>query len=345
MLRDSVATTDVADGSPHAAYSFPTGMDHAELVRETVGDAVTGRRCPHVLGAQSQEIYTTVTVLAAGQLTRWQHTQRRLWHWAGGAGGNHLEGAVTWGHQLPDPATPRTERIELLAAREGVAAIRGRMPVLLRPTVALHLVDLLASMLNGQNLLGGMRMLRERVGRRIAAPTVTVVDDAGLSGPHGALLDDENTTTGRNVLLDAGVLRGFLHSKATAKACASEPNACAVRALPGGPVVPGVRGFALLPGPEADLRGLLGDGVEAVAVSKPAVRCAGGRRIRLEVFGWLVRDGQRTASIGRTHIEVGLFEWLRAVRRCGAPLHHSTVFRGLAAPPVLLADADVETLG
>lgn len=335
-------STEITEGGPVPVSAVRSaGMDHAGLVRQTVLDPVTGRPCPEVLGAESQETASRVTVLAAGRLTSWEHTRRRLWHWVGGTGGNHVEGAVVWGDRLPDPAVPRAERIELLATRESGRVPRGRMRVLLRPAVAMHLVDLLASMLNGQNALAGMRVLRQRVGRRIAAPIVTVVDDAGLAGPQGALLDDENTPTGRNVLVDAGVLRGFLHSRATAAACESEPNGCAVRHLPEGPVLPGARGFHLVPGAGGDLRALLGDGVEAVAVSRPAVRHGGGKRIRLDVFGWLVRDGQRTVAIGPVPVEVGLFEWLRSVVACGDLLHHSALFRGLAAPAMLLSEADI----
>ena len=218
------------------------------------------------------------------------------------------------------------------------------MPVLLRPCVAMHLVDPLASMLNGRNVLAGMRMLRDRVGRRIAAPGVMVVDDGGLDGPHGALVDDEGVPTARNVLLESGVLRGFLHSRATAAACGTVPNGCAVRSLPGGHVGPGVRGFALLPGDEQRLRERLDTGLEAVAVSRPAVRCVDGKRLRLEVFGWLVRDGQRHRPVGPVPIEVGLFGWLRSVVACGPTLHHSAVFRGLAAPALLLSECDVGRL-
>jgi predicted Zn-dependent protease len=323
----------------------PSSAQPAEQVRQTVLDPGTGRCCPEVLGAEYQQTVTSVTVLVGTELTEWQHTHRRLWHWVSGTGGNHLEGMVTWGDQWPDPAVLRAQRGALLTVRDTGGPLHGRMPVLLQPCVAMHLVDLLASMLNGRNALTGMQMLRERVGRRIAAPAVTVVDDGGPDGPYGALVDDEGVPTGRNVLVESGILRGFLHSRATAAACATPPNGCAVRSLPGGPVGPGVRGFALLPGVEQQLRERLGTGLEAVAVSRPAVRGAGGKRIRLEVFGWLVRDGQRDRPVGPVPLEVGLFGWLRSILACGPSLHHSAVFRGLAAPAVLLSEVAVGRAG
>ncbi|HEX4099651.1 MAG TPA: metallopeptidase TldD-related protein [Pseudonocardiaceae bacterium] len=339
-------TTELIEGAapPQADPLVATRARSAERVRATVLAPATGRICPHVLGAEYKETCTSVTALVGTELTEWCHTHRRLWHWVGGVGGNHLEGGITWGDQLPDPAVPRAERGELLAVRGAGGHVHDRMPVLLRPCVAMHLVDPLASMLNGRNVLAGMRMLRDRVGRRIAAPGVMVVDDGGLDGPHGALVDDEGVPTARNVLLESGVLRGFLHSRATAAACGTVPNGCAVRSLPGGHVGPGVRGFALLPGDEQRLRERLDTGLEAVAVSRPAVRCVDGKRLRLEVFGWLVRDGQRHRPVGPVPIEVGLFGWLRSVVACGPTLHHSAVFRGLAAPALLLSECDVGRL-
>jgi PmbA protein len=350
VLEGAAPSTRAAGTAPR--LPSPRPAQPAERMRQMVLDPATGRPSPEVLGAEYGESATAVTVLAGTGLTAWEHTHRRLWHWIGGTGGNYLEGTLTWADRLPDPALPRTERAELLAARGTAGQARGaggwvldRMPVLLRPCVALHLVDLLASVLNGRNVLTGMRMLRERVGQRIATPAVTVVDDGGLNGPYGALVDDEGVPTARNVLLEAGVLRGFLHSQATAAACGTRPNGCAVRNLPGGLAGPGVRGFALLPGDGVRLRERLGTGLEAVAVSRPGVRCGGGKRLRLGVFGWLVRDGQRHCPVGPVFLEVGLFGWLRSVVACGPSLHHSAVFRGLAAPAVLLSEAVVRWPG
>ncbi|MBC3990225.1 hypothetical protein H8N00_15310 [Streptomyces sp. AC563] len=345
-------STELSDGAaPPLPHPPPT--DAAGRVSACLLDPATGRPCPEVVDAEYAETSSEVTVLDAGGLTRWDHTHRRLRHWVGGAGGQHLEGAVTWGDRLPDPLVPREERLGLLAVRDAGPGPRGTMPVLLRPAVALHLVNLLASMVNGTNVLGGMRALRERVGRRIAAPAVTVVDDGRLDGPYGSLVDDEGVPTARNVLLESGVLRGFLHSRATAAAFGCPPNGCAVRSQPDGPIGPAVRGFALLPrggggagasgGSDGvdELRALLGTGLEAVAVCRPAVRTDGGRKIRLELFGWHVRAGERDRPVGPVTLEVGLFGWLRTVAACGPTLHHSAVFRGLAAPAVLLSEGSV----
>ena len=57
-----------------------------------------------------------------------------------------------------------------------------------------------------------------RIGERVAAPTVTVVDDGTLPGRRGSLnVDDEGTPTGRTVLIENGILRGYLQDRLNAR--------------------------------------------------------------------------------------------------------------------------------
>ena len=57
-----------------------------------------------------------------------------------------------------------------------------------------------------------------RIGQRVAAPGVTVVDDGTLPGRRGSLtVDDEGNPTQRNVLIEDGVLRGYLQDSLNAR--------------------------------------------------------------------------------------------------------------------------------
>jgi TldD protein len=57
-----------------------------------------------------------------------------------------------------------------------------------------------------------------RIGEQVAAPSVTVVDDGTLPGRRGSLnIDDEGTPTGRTVLIENGVLRGYLQDRLNAR--------------------------------------------------------------------------------------------------------------------------------
>jgi TldD protein len=57
-----------------------------------------------------------------------------------------------------------------------------------------------------------------RIGERVAAPGVTVVDDGTLAGRRGSLnLDDEGTPTQSTVLIEDGILRGYLQDRLNAR--------------------------------------------------------------------------------------------------------------------------------
>jgi TldD protein len=57
-----------------------------------------------------------------------------------------------------------------------------------------------------------------RIGEKVASSLVTVVDDGTLPGRRGSLnVDDEGTPTGRMVLIEDGILRGYLQDRLNAR--------------------------------------------------------------------------------------------------------------------------------
>ena len=63
------------------------------------------------------------------------------------------------------------------------------------------------------------------LGQRIAAPGVTVVDDGTIADRRGSLtVDDEGTPTGRTVLIEDGVLTGFLQDRLNARLMGVRPT-------------------------------------------------------------------------------------------------------------------------
>ncbi|MFN3959650.1 MAG: metalloprotease TldD [Parvularculaceae bacterium] len=57
-----------------------------------------------------------------------------------------------------------------------------------------------------------------RLGERVAAKGVTVVDDGTLSGRRGSLtVDDEGTPTSRTVLIEDGILKGYMQDRLNAR--------------------------------------------------------------------------------------------------------------------------------
>src|SRR5207248_11367805 len=56
------------------------------------------------------------------------------------------------------------------------------------------------------------------LGERVAAPGVTVVDDGTIVNRRGSLtLDDEGTPTSRTVLIEDGILKGYMQDRQNAR--------------------------------------------------------------------------------------------------------------------------------
>jgi TldD protein len=64
----------------------------------------------------------------------------------------------------------------------------------------------------------GVSAFSGRIGERVAAKGVTVIDDGSLAGRRGSLtIDDEGTPTERTVLIEDGILKGYMHDRMSAR--------------------------------------------------------------------------------------------------------------------------------
>ena len=101
---------------------------------------------------------------------------------------------------------------------EAVRAPRGDMPVVLASgTSGVLLHEAIGHSLEADLNRDGSSVYSAMMGKKIAEPFVSIVDQADLPGERGALnYDDEGTRTGRNVLVKDGVLEGYLHDQVSA---------------------------------------------------------------------------------------------------------------------------------
>ena len=108
---------------------------------------------------------------------------------------------------------------QALVNLEARPAPAGTMAVVLGPGwpgVLLH--EAVGHGLEGDFNRKGSSAFSGRLGQRVAAPGVTVVDDGTLPGRRGSLsVDDEGTPSQRNVLIEDGVLRGYMQDALNAR--------------------------------------------------------------------------------------------------------------------------------
>jgi TldD protein len=69
----------------------------------------------------------------------------------------------------------------------------------------------------------GSSVFSGKMGQRVAAPGVTVVDDGSIAGRRGSLsVDDEGTATRRTVLIEDGIMVGMMHDRLSARLLGAE---------------------------------------------------------------------------------------------------------------------------
>lgn len=84
------------------------------------------------------------------------------------------------------------------------------------PGILLH--EAIGHGLEGDFNRKGSSAFAGRIGQRVAAPGVTVVDDGTLLGRRGSLnMDDEGNPTQRTVLIEDGILRGYMQDSLNAR--------------------------------------------------------------------------------------------------------------------------------
>jgi TldD protein len=109
---------------------------------------------------------------------------------------------------------------------EATDAPAGTMTVVLGPGwpgVLLH--EAVGHGLEGDFNRKGTSAFAGRLGERVAAPGVTVVDNGTLPGRRGSLnVDDEGTPSQNTVLIEDGVLRGFMQDKLNARLMGVAPT-------------------------------------------------------------------------------------------------------------------------
>jgi len=109
---------------------------------------------------------------------------------------------------------------------EARAAPAGEMTVVLGPGwpgILLH--EAIGHGLEGDFNRKGSSAFSGRVGQRVAAKGVTVLDDGTLDDRRGSLnVDDEGTTSERNVLIEDGILRGYIQDAMNARLMGVKPT-------------------------------------------------------------------------------------------------------------------------
>ncbi len=190
---------------------------------------------------------------------------------------------------------------QALVNLDAVPAPAGEMDVVLGPGwngVLLH--EAVGHGLEGDFNRKGTSAFSGRIGQRVAAPGVTVFDDGSVLGRRGSLtVDDEGTPTSRTILIEDGILVGYMHDRMSARLMGLEATGNGRR-----------QSYAHMPMPRMTNTGMMGGDTpreEMIASTRRGLYCAnfGGGQVDITngkfVFqcteAYLIEDGRVTAPV------------------------------------------------
>lgn len=161
------------------------------------------------------------------------------------------------------------------------------------------------------------------MGQRVAAPGVTVLDDGTIPDRRGSItVDDEGTPSGRNVLIEDGILVGYMQDRQNARLMGVAPTGNGRRESFAHVPMPRMTNTYMLGGTAdpgailADLR----DGIYAVGFGGGQVDITNGKFVFSCTEAYRVRDGKLGAPVkGATLIGDGATA-LRNIRAIGADM-------------------------
>ena len=124
----------------------------------------------------------------------------------------------------------------------------AKVPIVFDPMVSTSILEHIFEGINGDSVYRGASFLAGKLGEKIAADNVTVIDDGTIPGGFGTSpFDGEGIPTRRTVVVENGLLKSYLLNTYTAKKLGLQTTANAARGLAGTPGI-GPGNYFLQPG-------------------------------------------------------------------------------------------------
>ena len=214
-----------------------------------------------------------------------------------------------------------TRAVRLLGATKGPS---GRSTVVFDRRMATTLLGIVSGALSGETVAKGRSFFAGRVGEQVGHPGLTLVDDPTDPRAYGAAAyDAEGLACRRNVLIDSGVLHGFLYDTVSGSRAGVASTGSAVRGGYAGTPGPGCRALTLAPGPEGyDEDGVLAAVGEGLFVQSMTGVHSGVNPISgdfsVGAEGLMIRDGRLAEPVREITVASTLQRMLLSLMAVGA---------------------------
>ncbi|OED43699.1 metalloprotease TldD [Endozoicomonas sp. (ex Bugula neritina AB1)] len=184
---------------------------------------------------------------------------------------------------------------------EAVAAPAGIMPVVLSAGwsgVLLH--EAVGHGLEGDFNRKGSSAYAGRVGERVASSLCTIVDDGTLAGRRGSLnMDDEGLATENTVLIENGILKGYMQDKMNARLMGVNPTGNGRRESYAHLPMPRMTNTYMLPGnhdPE-EIIASVDKGIYVANMGGGQVDITSGKFVFSTSEAYLIENGKKAAPV------------------------------------------------
>ena len=330
LYHEDVYSLPGAERIDYARRAEKAALDTDPRMKNSEGgsfDAATGRKVlanSHGFVGEYKRSYCSVAAVPIAQDEQ-GNMQRDYWY------------SVARSLAKLDPA----EKVGKEAARRTLRRLGARkvktahVPVVLDPMVATSMLEHIFEGVNGDSVYRGASFLAGKLGQKIAADNVTVIDDGTMVGGFGTSpFDGEGIPTRRTVVIDNGVLTSYLLNTYTAKKLGLQTTANASRGLAGTPSI-GLGNYFLQPGTKMpqQIIGEIKDGLYVTEFLGMGANLVTGDYSRGASGLWIV-NGELAYPVEEITVAGNLKDIFMNISEIGNDLE----FRGSVASPTIRID-------
>lgn len=198
----------------------------------------------------------------------------------------------------------------------------GRFPVILGngwPGILLH--EAVGHGLEADAIRKNLSVFSNKQGELVASPLCTVIDDGTIIGARGSLtIDDEGTPTQRTLLIEEGILKGYMQDRQTSAFMGVSPTGNGRRMNYSCPPIPRMTNTFLLPGKEdpAAILEELPEGIYAPHFQGGQVDTVSGRFSFVTAEAYWVEKGQIKYPIRDATLVGSGLEVMQSIERIGS---------------------------
>ncbi len=216
---------DPLEEPPEEKVSLAMDANKAAWVSDEIRNAVTMLSISRDLRIYASTeggrvtVETTLVGLGHESVARVEGVMERVWHGESLCSGYEFLKQRDW--------SSFTEELSHLALEAAASKTPppGTYPVVVDPNVVgLLLHEAFGHASEGDIVHSGDSVLRGRVGERVASSLVTIIDEGVVEGGYYHPYDDEGVKKGRTIIVEKGILKGYLHDRTSAQRLEGEPT-------------------------------------------------------------------------------------------------------------------------